>query len=170
LGLSALGAEISRKKALPQRGNSIKLDAINHAIANDRRSFLLVAIFVVACALFVVAAVGYRPSRSRRRFTERLPSRPIDAAGLHDLSANQTAMTTSATTMVAHTAGVSRFELPLRGESLAAWSNSIWITSSTKADLRKMKIDFPQIYRNTARTLCHSDRPSRSPSCFDGDG
>jgi hypothetical protein len=47
-------------------------------------------------------------------------SRPVDPAGLHDLSANQIAMTTRATMMVAHTAGVTRFELPLRGESLAA--------------------------------------------------
>jgi hypothetical protein len=42
------------------------------------------------------------------------------SAEFYDLSANQIAMTTSATIMVAHTAGVARFELPLRGESLAA--------------------------------------------------
>jgi hypothetical protein len=69
--------------------------------------------------------------------TERLKPRPIDAAKLHDLSANQITMTTRATTMVPHTAGVTRFELPLRGESLAAWSNFIWGTFSRQADLPK---------------------------------
>jgi hypothetical protein len=39
--------------------------------------------------------------------------------------ANQMAMTITATMIVAQTAGVSRFELPLLGESLAAWSNFI---------------------------------------------
>ena len=39
---------------------------------------------------------------------------------------NQMAMTMTATMMAAHTAGVTRFELPLLGESLAAWSNLIW--------------------------------------------
>jgi hypothetical protein len=39
--------------------------------------------------------------------------------------ANQMAMTITATMMVAQTAGVTRFELPLLGESLAAWSNLI---------------------------------------------
>jgi hypothetical protein len=146
------------------------LDTINHAIANDRRSFLLIAIFAVASALVFHRGRKSWPSRSRSQFTERVPSTPIDAAEFYDLSANQIAMTTSATTMVAHTAGVTRFELPLRGESLAAWSNSTWITSSTKAGLQKMKVGFPQIYRNAARILSHSDRPSRSPSCFDGDG
>jgi hypothetical protein len=46
-------------------------------------------------------------------------------------------MTTRATTMVPHTAGVTRFELPLRGESLAAWSNFMCGTFSTEADLQK---------------------------------
>jgi hypothetical protein len=54
-------------------------------------------------------------------------ARDRDRGTLHDLSANQIAMTTRATMMVPHTAGVTRFELPLRGESLAAWSNFIWI-------------------------------------------
>lgn len=40
--------------------------------------------------------------------------------------ANQMAMTMTATMIVAQTAGVTRFELPLLGESLAAWSNLIW--------------------------------------------
>jgi hypothetical protein len=61
----------------------------------------------------------------------------IDAAALHDLSANQIAMTTSATMIVPHTAGVTRFELPLRGESLAARLNFIWIPRGTTADLQK---------------------------------
>jgi hypothetical protein len=39
---------------------------------------------------------------------------------------NQMAMTMTATMMAAHTAGVTHFELPLLGESLAAWSNLIW--------------------------------------------
>jgi hypothetical protein len=38
----------------------------------------------------------------------------------HALITNQIAMTTMARTMQAHIAGVARFELPLRGESLAA--------------------------------------------------
>jgi hypothetical protein len=59
-----------------------------------------------------------------------------DAATLHDLNANQIAITTIATMMVPHTAGVTRFELPLRGESLAAWSNFIWIPWPWKPILR----------------------------------
>ena len=35
-------------------------------------------------------------------------------------------MTTNATTTAAHAIGVIRFELPLRGESLAAWLNSVF--------------------------------------------
>jgi hypothetical protein len=42
---------------------------------------------------------------------------------------NHTATTTIAITTAAHTAGVTRFELPLRGESLAAWLNSVFIGS-----------------------------------------
>lgn len=38
--------------------------------------------------------------------------------------ANQIAIATIATTIVPHTAGIICFELPLRGESLAAWLNS----------------------------------------------
>jgi hypothetical protein len=37
--------------------------------------------------------------------------------------ANQIATAINATTIKPHTTGVIRFELPLRGESLAAWSN-----------------------------------------------
>src|SRR5258707_11538031 len=36
--------------------------------------------------------------------------------------------------------------------------------------LHDSKITPPPIYRNTALTLSHSEAPSRSPSCFDGDG
>jgi hypothetical protein len=52
----------------------------------------------------------------------------------HDLSAYQIAMTTRAMMMVPHTAGVTRFELPLRGESLSARSNLIGIPWDVKAD------------------------------------
>jgi hypothetical protein len=39
---------------------------------------------------------------------------------VHNFIANQIAATISATTITAHTTGVTRFELPLRGESFAA--------------------------------------------------
>ena len=42
-------------------------------------------------------------------------------------TANQMPITTIAATMTLHTTGVTRFELPLRGESLAAWLNSFCI-------------------------------------------
>jgi hypothetical protein len=42
----------------------------------------------------------------------------------HTLTANQIAMAMSVTTIAHHTSGVTCFELPLRGESLAAWLNS----------------------------------------------
>jgi hypothetical protein len=45
----------------------------------------------------------------------------------YSLIANQIAITTTATMMAPHTSGVTRFELPLRGESLAAWSNCLSI-------------------------------------------
>jgi hypothetical protein len=48
------------------------------------------------------------------------PLNPTGDAGLHGLIANQIAMAMMAATMTAHTNGVARFELPLRGESLAA--------------------------------------------------
>jgi hypothetical protein len=47
---------------------------------------------------------------------------------LHGFVANQIARTAIATTIAAHITGVTRFELPLRGESLAAWLNSLSIT------------------------------------------
>jgi hypothetical protein len=42
----------------------------------------------------------------------------------YGFSANQIAMATTATTIAHQIAGVVFFELPLRGESLAAWLNS----------------------------------------------
>jgi hypothetical protein len=38
--------------------------------------------------------------------------------------ANQIEIATMAATIAAHAIGATRFELPLRGESLAAWLNS----------------------------------------------
>jgi hypothetical protein len=43
---------------------------------------------------------------------------------LHTLTANQIAMAMIAATMAHHITGVTCFELPLRGESLAEWLNS----------------------------------------------
>jgi hypothetical protein len=45
----------------------------------------------------------------------------------HGLMANQIAITTKAAITILHTTGVTCFELPLRGESLAAWLNSFCI-------------------------------------------
>jgi hypothetical protein len=58
--------------------------------------------------------------------------------------ASQTPMATITATITHQTTGVTRFELPLRGESFAAWLNS-WSISAIA------------VYRNTALTLCHSD-------------
>jgi hypothetical protein len=44
---------------------------------------------------------------------------------IHGFRANQIAITTMVSVISAQTAGAARFELPLRGESLAAWSNRI---------------------------------------------
>jgi hypothetical protein len=46
------------------------------------------------------------------------------AMKFHALIANQIATAMIATTIAHHITGVTSFELPLRGESLAAWSNS----------------------------------------------
>jgi hypothetical protein len=43
---------------------------------------------------------------------------------LQILTANQIAIATIVTTIAHHITGVTCFEPPLRGESLAAWSNS----------------------------------------------
>jgi hypothetical protein len=47
-------------------------------------------------------------------------------ARLHGFIAIQIAIATSATMIAPHITGVTRFELPLRGESFAAWLNS-WL-------------------------------------------
>jgi hypothetical protein len=47
---------------------------------------------------------------------------------LHGFTANQIARTIMAATIAAHIIGLARFELPLRGEWLAAWLNSLSIT------------------------------------------
>jgi hypothetical protein len=46
----------------------------------------------------------------------------------HGFIANQIAIATMAKTIAAQTAGVTRFELPPRGESLAAWLNSLFMS------------------------------------------
>jgi hypothetical protein len=46
------------------------------------------------------------------------------ATKLHAFIANQIAIAITVTTIAHHSAGVACFELPLRGELLAAWLNS----------------------------------------------
>ena len=89
---------------------------------------------------------------------------------LHGLIANQIAIATSATTIAAHATGVACFELPLRGEVLAAWLYSLFIWPPSAAKPSVLQNKPPRIYRNTARTLSHSDAPARSPSAFDDAG
>src|ERR1700738_1262581 len=48
---------------------------------------------------------------------------------------NQIATTTMATTIAPQTTGVTFFDPPLRGESLAAWSNSLFISSPAETKL-----------------------------------
>jgi len=43
---------------------------------------------------------------------------------------SQIATATTTATITAHTTGVTFFVLPLRGEALAAWLNSVFITRS----------------------------------------
>ena len=50
----------------------------------------------------------------------------------HARMVNQIAAMTIATTITPHTAGVTFLELPLRGESLAAWLNSRFIGGPAK--------------------------------------
>src|SRR5471030_3061750 len=57
----------------------------------------------------------------------------------HALIANQIAMTTMARTMAAHIAGVTRFEVPLRGESLAARLNSLSIRGDPRRSQRRSR-------------------------------
>jgi hypothetical protein len=47
--------------------------------------------------------------------------------------ANQIAIATMATIIAHHTSGVTFFELPLRGESLAAWLNSLFIRTPVRS-------------------------------------
>jgi hypothetical protein len=63
-----------------------------------------------------------KPSRSTAKVAVPLIWR--DLIKPHGLTANHIASATAATTTVHHTTGVTCFELPLRGESLAAWLNS----------------------------------------------
>ena len=62
---------------------------------------------------------------NRRRITRDRDLRT--AQERHSFIANQIAIASIVATMAAHTAGVTFFELPLRGESFAAWSNSGFI-------------------------------------------
>jgi hypothetical protein len=99
------------------------LRTIHHAIANDRRSFFRRRSFAAASVLTVgqgreVVPIALEKGNCIQRGRQHGSMRKS-----YDLNANQIAMTMSATMMVPHTAGVTRFELPLRGESLAAWSN-----------------------------------------------
>jgi hypothetical protein len=59
---------------------------------------------------------------NRRRITRDRDLRT--AQERHSFIANQIAMASNTATMAAHITGVTCFELPLRGESLAAWLNS----------------------------------------------
>src|SRR4030095_3239981 len=77
----------------------------------------------------------------------------------HVYAVNQTATTTATATIAAHTTGVTFLSLPLRGESLAEWLNSVFIVWSVARRQRK-----------TPRILSHNDSFSRSPSAFDGAG
>jgi len=49
---------------------------------------------------------------------------------LHAYAENQTANATITATITAHTTGVTFLVLPLRGELLAAWLNSVFIARS----------------------------------------
>ena len=76
---------------------------------------------------------------SRRRIIEcRAP------AAAQTVIASQVPTATTTTTMMHQITGATCFELPLRGESFAAWLNS-WLISVIA------------VYRNAALTLRHSD-------------
>jgi hypothetical protein len=49
------------------------------------------------------------------------------SSSIYILVVNQMTTATIVIRMTPHTTGVTRFELPLRGESLAAWLNSLSI-------------------------------------------
>jgi hypothetical protein len=63
------------------------------------------------------------PRTNRRRITSPSPSPRKRRCTHHGLIANQIASATIAKTTMPHATGVARFELPLRGESLAARLN-----------------------------------------------
>jgi hypothetical protein len=77
----------------------------------------------------------------------------IAAPKFQDFIANHRMIAIAATTITAHTTGVTRFDLPLRGESFAAWSNSPPIEASFGDRAACAK----SIYRKTARTLSQSE-------------
>jgi hypothetical protein len=52
----------------------------------------------------------------------------------HSFNANQIAIATMAKTLVPQTAGVTRFVLPLRGESFAAWLNSLFMSRAANRE------------------------------------
>jgi hypothetical protein len=72
--------------------------------------------------------VNYRRGNVGRHqwFRTKIDRRRVDAQS-YDLIANQIPMATMATTMAPHATGMTCLELPLRGESLAAWLNSFSI-------------------------------------------
>jgi hypothetical protein len=58
-----------------------------------------------------------------------VPVKLMGDAALHAFIANHMITATKATTIEPHTTGVIRFEPPLRGESLAAWLNSVFTSA-----------------------------------------
>src|SRR5450756_282377 len=91
----------------------------------------------------------------------------------YSLAASQIASTTNAMTIAAHTAGVTRLELPLRGESLAAWLNS-WLMApfwpASAHQRRRCRFHLRGTHRSTAQSLRQSHAPSRWWCGFDGEG
>jgi hypothetical protein len=79
----------------------------------------------------------------------------------HGLIANQIASAIIVMTIAAQTLDVTRFELPLRGESLAAWLNSALISRRPWTKIAAAGL-VATSYRNTASTLSHSEVLSRS--------
>ena len=89
------------------------------------------------------------PGRTnRRRITEaakkkRPPRRrplscvqtSVDRRLHHPCIVNQTVAATATATITAHTTGVTFLVLPLRGELLAAWLNSVFIAAIRRADV-----------------------------------
>jgi hypothetical protein len=103
---------------------------------------------------------------NRRRITER-------DASLHGLKTNQSTIATMAAMVVAHTTGVACFELPLRGESLAAWLNSLFMEharctaikptrlSEDREELVPQRRIFAVTVMPRRRRLCGTDRIGR---------